>query len=142
MTAIEAITAASATNASSLSTTPTARTPKQSLDSEAFMSLLVAQLTNQDPSTPMDTNQMIGQTTQLAMMEKLTELTTTGTEGFSLQMRVAATSMLGEKVSYVDATGTTVTGTATAVSFATGVPRVTVGGVDIALDTVSGIAQA
>ena len=52
-----------------------------------FMNLLVTQLQNQDPSSPMDTNQMIAQTTQLAMMEKLTDMTTTSQENFSLQMR-------------------------------------------------------
>ena len=35
------------------------RAPKQAMDSEVFMSLLVTQLRNQDPSSPMDTNQMI-----------------------------------------------------------------------------------
>jgi len=137
---IDAITAASATAPVAAAAT-TARTPKQSLDSEAFMSLLVAQLTNQDPSSPMDTNQMIGQTTQLAMMEKLTELSATGTEAFSLQMRIAATTLLGQDVSYTGADGAAVTGPATAVSFATGVPQVTVGGVDVALDAISGIAR-
>ena len=136
---IDAITAASATTPTSVATTP--RSPKQTLDSDAFMSLLVAQLTNQDPSSPMDTNQMIGQTTQLAMMEKLTELSTTGTEGFSLQMRVAATTLLGQQVSYAGADGARITGTATAVSFATAVPQVTVGGATVALDAVSGIAR-
>ena len=71
------------------STAPT-RAPKQTLDGEAFMSLLVTQLRNQDPSSPMDTNQMISQTTQLATMERLTELAGTNKEDFSLQMRTAA----------------------------------------------------
>ena len=52
------------------STAPT-RVPKQTMDSTVFMDLLVTQLKNQDPSSPMDTNAMIGQTTQLAEMEKL-----------------------------------------------------------------------
>ena len=37
-----------------------ARTPKQTMDGEMFMKLLVTQLKNQDPSSPMDTNAMIG----------------------------------------------------------------------------------
>ncbi|WP_349899729.1 flagellar hook assembly protein FlgD [Parafrigoribacterium soli] len=121
-------------------TAPT-RTPKQTLDSEAFMSLLVTQLKNQDPSSPMDTNQMIGQTTQLAMMEQLTSLSSTGTESFALQMRIAASSMIGQKVSYADANGTTISGTASAVSFAGPKPTVTVNGVEVALDSISGVTS-
>ena len=138
---IDAITRASDINPQTIATATTARTPKQTLDSEAFMSLLVAQLTNQDPSSPMDTNQMIGQTTQLAMMEKLTELATTGQEDFSLQMRIAAASILGQEVSYTGADGKTVTGVATAVSYAGGVPTITVGDKDVPLDVISGLSS-
>ena len=117
-----------------------ARTPKRTMDSEVFMSLLVSQLRNQDPSSPMDTNEMISQTTQLAMMEKMTELTATSTENFSLQMRIAAAAIVGKQVSYLDATtGLPVTGTADSVSFTGVVPTVSIGGKDIALDLVAGI---
>jgi len=126
-----------------LYTAPTAtRAPKQTMDSEVFMSLLVTQLRNQDPSSPMDTNQMIAQTTQLAMMEKITALSTTSDENFSLQMRMAAAGLVGQQVSYTDADGRSVSGIATAVSFAGRVPQVTVGGTEIALDAISGVASA
>jgi flagellar basal-body rod modification protein FlgD len=128
----------SATGASLYSTTPV-RTPKQTLDSETFMSLLVAQLRNQDPSSPMDTNQMISQTTQLAMMEKLTALSTTADENFSLQMRTAAAALVGQKVTYTDAAGASVTGIVSAVSYAGSVPQVTVGTASVALDAISGV---
>ena len=113
--------------------------PSQAMDSEMFMHLLVVQLQNQDPSSPMDTNQMITQTTQLATMEKLTSINDTGSESFSLQMRNAAATLIGKKVSYTDADGATVTGMADSVTFASGVPQVTVGGVSVALDSISGI---
>jgi flagellar basal-body rod modification protein FlgD len=54
-------------------------------------------------------------------------------------MRTAAAAMIGKQVSYTDADGKTVTGTATAVSYLGSVPKVTVGGVDVALDAISGI---
>ena len=105
--------AAAASAAAAAAAAAKAREPKQVMDSEVFMSLLVSQLRNQDPSSPMDTNQMISQTTQLAMMEKMTELTATSTENFSLQMRIAAAAIVGKEVSYLDPkTGLPVTGTA------------------------------
>jgi flagellar basal-body rod modification protein FlgD len=122
-------------------TTAPTRAPKQTLDSEAFMSLLVTQLKNQDPSSPMDTTQMIGQTTQLAMMEQLTNMNSTGTESFALQMRIAASSLIGQKVSYATSDGTSVSGTASAVSFTGPKPTVTVNGVEVALDSISGVTS-
>jgi flagellar basal-body rod modification protein FlgD len=134
---IDAISATAATT----STQPT-RAPKQTMDGEVFMSLLVSQLRNQDPSSPMDTNEMIAQTTQLAMMEKITALTSTNEENFSLQMRTASASLIGRQVSYEGADGATVTGTATAVSYAGTVPQVTVDGKAVSLDAIAGITTA
>jgi flagellar basal-body rod modification protein FlgD len=124
---------------------PTVSAPvrKQTMDSEMFLSLLVAQLRAQDPSSPMDTNEMMAQTTQLASMEQLTSLTKMTEEGFSLQMRSAASSLLGQTVSYVGADGATVTGVVSSVSFTQAVPTVKVGAVELPLDAVTGIpAQA
>jgi len=122
-----------------LYTNQVARDPKQTMDSEVFMHLLVTQLRNQDPSSPMDTNQMIAQTTQLAQMEKMTQMAETSTEDFSLQMRIAAASLVGKQVTYTGKDGVTVTGVAASVSFAGAVPTVSVGGVNVPLDLVSGI---
>jgi flagellar basal-body rod modification protein FlgD len=130
----------SAVAGSSTISTTTSRTPKQEMDGELFMNLLVTQLQNQDPSSPMDTTQMINQTTQLAMMEKLNSLDSTGTEDFSLQMRIAAASLIGRNVSYTGADGTETTGVASAVSYAGSVPQITIDGKTVALDTVSGVS--
>ncbi|GAB2458141.1 flagellar basal-body rod modification protein FlgD [Conyzicola lurida] len=136
---IDSITGVVSTQAAAAAASAAAA-PKQTMDSEVFMSLLVSQLRNQDPSSPMDTNEMISQTTQLAMMEKITELTETGTENFSLQMRIAASAIVGKQVSYLDSTtGLPIKGTADSVSFTGVVPTVSVGGKDIPLDLIAGI---
>jgi flagellar basal-body rod modification protein FlgD len=116
-----------------------ARTPKQSMDSEMFLQLLVAQLRAQDPSSPMDTNEMMAQTTQLASMEQLTTMTNMTQESFSLQMRVAASALLGQEVSYANADGTTATGIVSSVSFEQAVPTVKVGDLELPLDAVAGV---
>ncbi|MFB7250953.1 flagellar hook assembly protein FlgD [Microbacterium sp. NPDC056234] len=114
--------------------------PTQTLDADVFMKLLVTQLTNQDPSSPMDTNEMIAQTTQLASMEQLTALTATTTESFALSMRQTAAALIGQEAQYVDADGVTQSGTVSSVSFAGPVPIVTIGDAEIPLDAVSGLA--
>ena len=84
---------------------------------------------------------MIQQTTQLAMMEKMNELSTTTAEGFSLNMRMAAAQLVGQQVSYVDAKGDTVTGIAESVSYTAAVPTVSVGGKNIPLDVIASVTR-
>src|SRR6476469_1143129 len=115
------------------------RTPSQTMDANVFMSLLVTQLKNKNPSAPMDTNQRMSQTLQLSMMEKMTELTTNSKEGFSLQMRTAAAQLIGHSVGYTLADGTTGTGVASSVSYAGSVPSVTIGDLSVPLDSITGL---
>lgn len=118
---------------------PAVRQPVQTMDSNVFMSLLVTQLKNQNPSAPMDTNEMMAQTIQLSMMEKMSELTTSSKDGFSLQMRSAAAQLIGHSVGYTLPDGGSGSGIATAVSFAGAKPTVTIGELSIPLDSVTGI---
>ncbi|GAB2518181.1 flagellar hook assembly protein FlgD [Paramicrobacterium agarici] len=124
------------------STVTPAQDRKQTLDSEVFMQLLVTQLKNQDPSSPMNTNEMISQTTQLAMMEQLTAMATTSNENFALSMRQTAAALVGQQASYLDADGNEVSGLVSSVSFAESVPQVTIGDTTVPLDAVSGISTA
>ena len=129
--------------ASGISTgTAPATPPKQNLDSEVFMTLLVAQLRNQDPSSPMDTNEMMSQQTQLASLEQLTGLTNTSQEQFALTMRMAALGLVGREVSYTDADGSVITGSATGASFADAVPSLTVGESSVSLERILSINPA
>lgn len=133
--------AAPAAGTSLYNTAPTATTAtSNTMDSQMFLKLLVTQLQNQDPSSPMDTDQMITQTTQLAMMEQLTAVNSTTSSGYDLQMKTSAAALIGQQVTYADSTGTSVTGAATAVSFAGTTPTVTVGGVSVPLDSITGVA--
>ena len=119
-----------------------ASTAKKSLDNETFMTLLVAQLKYQDPSSPMDTTEMMAQTTQLASMEKLTTMTDTIAESFALQMRDTAATLLGKQVSYTQADGTVKPGVAESVSYKYSVPMVVVDGVEVTLDAVQTVRPA
>lgn len=137
--AIDAIVAKSAVAVPPSATT---NVSKQKMDGEMFLQLLVAQLRAQDPSSPMDTNAMMTQTAQLASMEQLTTMSNLTQESFSLQMRMAASGLIGKEVGYVDADGKEQKGIATAVSFADSVPTVTIGGKSIRLDAISGVTTA
>jgi flagellar basal-body rod modification protein FlgD len=63
------------------------------LDRDAFMQLLVAQLRNQDPTSPMDTTQMVQQLTELTSVEHLI-----GIENRLGSLQVAAASSANAEV--------------------------------------------
>jgi len=118
---------------------------KTTLGKDAFLGLLVTQLRYQDPSSPMDSGQMMAQTAQMSTVEQLTELTTTSRESFALQMRLSASSLIGREVSWTEGEGeaaVTRTGTVDAASFAAAVPTVKVGDAEIALDALSSVRPA
>jgi len=131
-----------AANGTAVPTAAPAATSNDSLDKQAFLQLLVAQLRYQDPTSPMDTSQLMAQTTQLTTMERLVELSDTQREAFALQMRSSAAALVGQQVEWTDADGVVSRGTVTAVSYATAVPTVRVGDVDVPLDAVAAVTAA
>jgi len=56
------------------STSTGTRTAKQTLDKDAFLTLLVTQLKNQDPMNPSDASEMAAQLAQFTSVEQLTQL--------------------------------------------------------------------
>jgi len=113
---------------------------RTTLGKDAFLGLLVTQMRYQDPSSPMDSSQMMAQTAQMSTVEQLTEMTTTTRESFALQMRLSASSLIGREVTWTEGTGeaaVTKTGTVDAASFSAAVPTVRVGTTEVALDAVS-----
>jgi flagellar basal-body rod modification protein FlgD len=135
-------TTSATTGAAGVPSTPAPGVSKanQEYNSELFMKLLVTQLSNQDPSSPMDSSQMVAQTAQLASMEQLTSLNKTTTGNYQAQMQSTATSMLGKSVSWTDSNGTAQTGKVASIAFSsTGTPQLTVGSSTIALTAVTGV---
>jgi len=127
------------TNQSAAATESTS-TPSKKLDKDTFLKLLVAQLSNQDPSSPMDTSDMMAQTTQLSMMESLSEIQASAREQFALQMRMASADLVGKQVTWTDADGATQTGVVDSVDYSATVPVLRVGETKLPLDSVAGIS--
>ena len=123
-------------------TAATTSTPSKTLDKDTFLKLLVAQLSNQDPSSPMDTSDMMAQTTQLSMMESLSEIQASSREQFGLQMRMAAADLVGQQVTWKDADGKTQFGVVSGVDYSASVPGLTGGKDQIPLDSVASVSPA
>ncbi|MDO4591897.1 MAG: flagellar hook capping FlgD N-terminal domain-containing protein [Comamonadaceae bacterium] len=84
------------------STTANAGTAKTAAEMQnQFLTLLVAQLQNQDPMSPMDNAQMTSQMAQISTVtgiEKLNETVNNVTGQFSMMQMVQGTSMIGRTV--------------------------------------------
>jgi flagellar hook assembly protein FlgD len=119
-----------------------APTDKTQLDNQGFLKLLIAQLDNQDPSSPTDSTTILTQTTQLAQMQSLEEQITTARESFALQMRETAATFVGRRVTWADADGKAQSGVVASVDYSGSVPLLKVGATDVALDAVQTLAPA
>lgn len=119
--------------ASALTSPPSAPAPA-GLGKDDFMQLLVTSLRYQDPSEPLSTSELMAQTTQLATMDQLMELTQLSQDAFHLQMRTSATDLVGKEVSYVDDGGELRTGLVTAVDLSSTPPGAVVDGVIVPMN--------
>ncbi len=77
----------------------------------------MTQLKYQDPSKPVDSSQFMAQTAQFTQVEKLDQMAKDSTAALSLQQGLAASSLVGKPVSWVDADGQTHQGLVTSATF-------------------------
>ncbi|TNM69393.1 flagellar hook capping protein [Streptomyces sp. NP160] len=113
---------------------------KTTLKNQDFLQLLIKQLQNQDPSSPMDSNAIMQQTATLSSAQAMQEMTKAQQDSFALMSRMTASSYIGQTVSYTDVAGKPQSGVVSAASFsATGTPNLTIGGASVSLNSVTGI---
>lgn len=111
--------------------TQTATGPKQELDGEVFLKLLVTQLQNQDPSSPMDTNQMVSQAAQLSMTETMNGMAKTMESQNAASSMSTAATLMGKDVEWLDpATMAHTTGTVSGALFQDGQTLLEIAGSD------------
>lgn len=82
------------------------------ISGDGFLELLIAQLQNQDPLSPMDSTDFMSQLSQLQTVSELQDISRAVEAGTGLQ---APMSMLGRHITYVDGTGMEQNGTVSAV---------------------------
>jgi flagellar basal-body rod modification protein FlgD len=79
--------------------------PGAILDRDAFLKLLVAQLKYQDPSKPADASQMVAQSAQLTMVDRLNAIASTLDATAASNRWSLAGSLVGRDVTFVDEDG-------------------------------------
>jgi len=74
------------------------RTPNPELDSDDFLLLLVAQMQNQDPLSPMDQQSFMGELAQFNSLQQQVDLNDAFLHFMQFQELTQATSMIGKEV--------------------------------------------
>ena len=98
-----------AKNSQSNSTaTTTSSSSSSSVSSEAFLNLLCMQLQYQDPTNPMDNNEMLAQEAQFVTLEQMEKLGSSFSEFSSMYQ---ANSLIGQKVEVSSNSGNSIVGT-------------------------------
>jgi flagellar basal-body rod modification protein FlgD len=95
------------------------------LDFQSLLSIILTQLTYQDPLKPVDNFEFVSQLGQFAQLQQSQTLNDQITSLLSAQATTQATSLLGRTVD-VDAGASPITGVVQAVSFASSQPEVTI----------------
>lgn len=85
------------------------RVPKQQLGKDDFLQLLITQLTHQDPTSPMEDAQFIGQMAQFSSLEQMTNMNKTFSALSDMLTGSSAVNAVGKKVD-LDLGSTTVSG--------------------------------
>lgn len=106
------------------------------LGKDTFLKLLVAQMKYQDPSKPADSSQLMAQTAQFSMVEKLEQLATQSTAMLNATNASAATGMLGQKIVATGSDGKDVTGIVTGMRITADGPVLKIGAAEYAYSKV------
>lgn len=114
MTTINSATGTSAANsASNGSAKPTTTTGTNTLDYNSFLQLLIAQMQNQDPTSPTDSTQFVSQLASFSAVQQQTQTNTVLSQLLSSSNLAQAGSIVGLNVQSADGSvsGTVVSAT-------------------------------
>jgi flagellar basal-body rod modification protein FlgD len=99
------------------------------LGKDDFLKLLVGQLQHQDPMSPSDDQQWIGQMAQFSQLEQVSNTAATTQKIVDTLNTNGTLSLIGRTVTYLDETGSSHSGAVQTVDMAGGLASLTVDGV-------------
>ena len=123
------------------STTPASSSDSalNSVNSDTFLQLLVAQMQYQDPDNPVDSTQFLAQTASFEEVQELSSLQTSLSSLVTAQQSSAATSMLGMQVTGTDNTGNSLSGVVSGIQLTSSGPILTVGNETMPFSSVTNV---
>lgn len=113
------------------------RTPSQQLGKDDFLKLLITQLSNQDPTSPMEDTQFISQMAQFSSLEQMTNMNESFNKLAAMINSSQATNTLGKTVE-VDVGDSNMQGVVEATSFGEN-PQVMISGMYYDLNKIKAV---
>jgi flagellar basal-body rod modification protein FlgD len=111
------------------------------LGKDDFLRLLVTQLENQDPTSPLDDKEFIAQMAQFSTLEQMTQMNTTLSNLIINNKLNLSYSLLGKNVEVLDSTtGEIESGVVSEVSFGDGTPSISFNGLTYSVDEVTRVS--
>jgi len=99
------------------------------LNKDEFLQLLVGQLKNQNPLSPVGSQEFMSQMAAFSTLEQVTNLAVSNEELNGMISTNQSLSLVGHQVTYLQKDGTTAEGTVESVDFAESGSSLTIGGV-------------
>lgn len=119
------------------------------LDKNAFLQLMIAQMKNQDPLSPMDNSQMVAQLATFSTLEQLTNMASDIAElkeslvtQNSQSLLTQGAALIGKDVTYYGSDGKETSGTVTSVKWSDGSLSLMVGETELAMEDVLELKNA
>jgi flagellar basal-body rod modification protein FlgD len=119
--------------------TVNATTNNASVDQNQFLLLLVNEMQNQDPTTPVDETQTLSQLAQFSQLQETTTLNSTLTTNQGFTNVAQSATLIGKTVSTATSTDVGVSGVVSSVSLSNGTTYLQVGGQNVDASTVTSI---
>lgn len=113
------------------------RTAQQSLGKDDFLKLLITQLSNQDPTSPMENTEFIAQMAQFSSLEQMTNMSSEFSKLNSVLVSNNAVGTIGKTVD-LDLGGAVTTGVVDAVTYGEN-PQVMVNGMYYDMSKISAV---
>lgn len=126
-----------AVDAFNKSNTVNGRKTSQELGKDDFLKLLIAQLSNQDPTSPMENTEFIAQMAQFSSLEQMTNMSTSFEKMSAFINSSEATSTLG-KVVELNIGDTTTTGVVEGATRGAN-PQILVNGMYYSMDKIAAV---
>jgi flagellar hook assembly protein FlgD len=130
------------TQSSSAYTSSTSSSAGSTDVSAQFMTLLMAQLKNQNPLEPMDDSQLLNQMTSLNTLSELKSISEKIDNMAKASQSSYAASLIGKTITAADDAKGTVSGVVTSMQYIDGQYSLAIGSQNVALDDVIRVAEA
>ncbi len=107
-----------------------------------FMKLLMAQMKNQDPSSPTSATDYVTQMAQFSSVQGITQLNQSISTMLAMQGLTQGVSLIGKAVTYTNAAGKTATGTVSSVTMVGNQPQLVIGNANVGLSQIQSITAS